>query len=73
MENTARTTVGQPVARIDTLDKVTGNVKYVGDLIGPGILHAKLVTSTEAHAILKSVDTTEAWKVPGVRAIITGD
>ena len=39
----------------------------------PGILHAKLVTSTEAHALIKSIDTTEAWKVPGVRAIVTGD
>ena len=31
------------------------------------------MTSTEAHANLTSIDTTEAWKVPGVRAIITGD
>ncbi|WP_203249124.1 xanthine dehydrogenase family protein molybdopterin-binding subunit [Sporosarcina beigongshangi] len=73
MNNTARISVGQPAARIDTLDKATGIVKYIGDLVGPGILHAKLVTSTEAHANLKSVDTAEAWKVPGVRAIITGD
>lgn len=73
MENTALTTVGQAVARIDTLDKVTGNVKYIGNLVGPGILHAKPVPSTEAHGVLKSVDTTETWKVPGLRAIITGD
>ncbi len=73
MENTVRTTVGQPVVRIDTVDKATGNVKYVGDFIGPGLLHAKLVTSTQAHANIKSIDTTEAWKVQGVRAIVTGD
>ncbi|MCM3743117.1 xanthine dehydrogenase family protein molybdopterin-binding subunit [Sporosarcina luteola] len=36
------------------------------------MLHAKVATSTEAHARIKSIDTSEAWKVQGVRAIVTG-
>lgn len=70
--NEARTKIGQPLMRKDLSNKATGKVKYVADAITIGTLHAKLVTSTEAHAILTNIDTTEAWKVEGVRAIITG-
>ena len=73
MEKTIRTTVGQPEQRIDAVEKAAGKVRYTGDYVVPGMLHAKLVTSTHAHALLKSVDTKEAWKVQGVRAIVTGD
>ncbi|MBO1910684.1 xanthine dehydrogenase family protein molybdopterin-binding subunit, partial [Microvirga sp. 3-52] len=73
MTNNVWTTVGKSEHRIDALEKAMGRVKYVGDYSTPGLLHAKLVTSTEAHALIKSIDTTEAWKMPGVRAIVTGD
>src|SRR4051812_42950620 len=67
------TTVGKPEPRIDTVEKSTGKVRYVGDYSVPGMMHAKLVKSTQAHALIKSIDTTEAWKMPGVRAIVTGE
>ncbi|KXH81744.1 xanthine dehydrogenase family protein molybdopterin-binding subunit [Sporosarcina sp. HYO08] len=67
------TTVGKSEQRVDVVGKATGKVKYVGDYHVPGLLHAKLVTSTEAHAWIKSIDTTKAWEVPGVRAIVLGD
>ncbi|HEX5563805.1 MAG TPA: hypothetical protein VFX34_02495, partial [Sporosarcina sp.] len=68
-----RTIVGFAEQRIDAVEKSTGNVKYLGDKFFQGMLHAKVATSTEAHARIKSIDTSEAWKVPGVRAIVTGD
>lgn len=73
MKSEHRTTVGFAEQRIDAVEKSTGNVKYLGDKFFQGMLHAKVATSTEAHARIKSIDTSEAWKVPGVRAIVTGD
>lgn len=73
MLNKVFTTVGKPEQRIDAVEKSTGKVRYVGDYSVPGLMHAKLVTSTHAHATITSIDTTEAWKVPGVRAIVTGE
>lgn len=64
--------VGKPEQRIDALEKATGITKYTADFYAPGLAHAKLVTSTYAHATIKSMDLTEAWKVQGVRAIVTG-
>ncbi|PID14071.1 aldehyde oxidase [Sporosarcina sp. P34] len=73
MANTSWYTVGKPEQRIDAVEKSTGKVRYIGDYSAPGLMHAKLVKSTQAHAKIISVDTTEAWKMPGVRAIITGE
>lgn len=73
MTNKIWTTVGKPEQRIDAVEKSTGKVRYVGDYSEPGLMHAKLVKSTQAHALIKSIDTTEAWKMPGVRAIVTGE
>ncbi|MDQ0337887.1 CO/xanthine dehydrogenase Mo-binding subunit [Caldalkalibacillus uzonensis] len=64
--------IGKSVYRKESLDKVTGTAKYTDDLPSLGMLHAKLVTSPHAHAKIKAIDTTEAWQVPGVRAILTG-
>jgi CO/xanthine dehydrogenase Mo-binding subunit len=66
-------TVGKPIQRVDALEKATGRVKFVGDYQAPGMLHAKLVKSAYAHANISSIDTSKAWNVKGVRAIITGD
>lgn len=73
MKANVRTSVGKPIQRIDAVEKATGVVRYVGDYTVPGMLHAKLVKSEYAHAKIKSIDTAEAWKVPGVRAIVTGE
>lgn len=64
--------VGAGIHRKEALDKVTGGVKYVGDLITPGMLHARLVTSAYAHAKIQLIDTAEALKSPGVKAVLTG-
>ncbi len=63
--------VGKSLKRTDMLDKVTGRGKYVGDLKFSNMLYAKLIRSTEAHARIVKIDTSEAEKLPGVKAIIT--
>lgn len=72
MQTIGRTAVGKPEQRIDVREKAAGTTRYVGDSLIPGEAHAKLVTSTQAHARIKKITTDEAWKVPGVRAIVTG-
>ena len=65
--------VGKTVPRKEARDKVTGAAKYNDDIMEPGLLHVKMVTSTCAHGRIKSIDGSKAWEVPGVRAIVTGD
>ncbi|WP_026575248.1 xanthine dehydrogenase family protein molybdopterin-binding subunit [Bacillus sp. UNC438CL73TsuS30] len=68
-----RKTIGKPEQRVDVIEKATGTVRFIGDFSMPNLAHAKLVTSTQAHAKIKYVDVTEAWKCPGVRSIVTGN
>ncbi len=65
--------VGKSINRIDASDKVTGRVKFNSDVIIPGILHAKMVISQQAHANIKNIDISQAVNAPGVQAIITGE
>ena len=65
--------VGKRVPRVDALEKVTGAAKYGADINFPGMLHARIFRSTEVHAKILSIDTSEAEKLPGVKAIITQD
>ncbi|KUO78335.1 MAG: 4-hydroxybenzoyl-CoA reductase subunit alpha, partial [Desulfosporosinus sp. BRH_c37] len=63
--------IGKSVPRIDVFDKLTGRAKFTGDLKFPNLLVGKLLTSPYAHARILSIDTSEAEKLPGVKAIIT--
>ena len=65
--------VGTSSVRVDGMAKVTGAAQYVEDLdFGPGLLHAVVVESTRAHAMLKKVDVSAAVKAPGVVRVVTG-
>jgi CO/xanthine dehydrogenase Mo-binding subunit len=65
--------VGQPVARIDGWEKVTGAARFTDDLeFGPGLLHAYVVESPHAHARILKIDRRAAEKVPGVIKVVTG-
>lgn len=57
---------------VDARERVTGRVSYTMDISVPGMLHAKLLRSSAAHARISRIDTTEALKVPGVVAVVTG-
>lgn len=63
--------VGKSVPKVDAVAKVTGRAKYAGDLKFPGMLVGKLLLSPYAHARIVSIDTSEAEKLPGVKAVIT--
>lgn len=66
-----RLTGGSNYVKIDAEEKVTGRGKYAGDIMFPNMLTAKMVRSTHAHAKILSIDTSEAKKLPGVKAILT--
>jgi 4-hydroxybenzoyl-CoA reductase subunit alpha len=63
--------IGRTVPRIDGREKVTGAAKYCGDLVFANMLHGKILTSPHAHARILSIDTSEAERLPGVKAVIT--
>jgi CO/xanthine dehydrogenase Mo-binding subunit len=63
--------IGQSVMRNDALDKVTGRLKFPGDLNMEGQLYAKMLWSEHPHARIH-IDTSEAEAVPGVEAVFTG-
>ncbi|MEU2950985.1 molybdopterin-dependent oxidoreductase [Streptomyces xanthochromogenes] len=50
---------------------VTGTARYTFDVEVPGLLHLKLLRSPHPHARIVSIDTAEALRVPGVRAVLT--
>jgi CO/xanthine dehydrogenase Mo-binding subunit len=72
MTATASTLIGKALPRIDSAEKVHGQTRFTGDLTAPGLLHARLTTSYQAHANIKGIDTSAAEAVPGVEAIFTG-
>ncbi len=57
--------------RVDAFDKVTGRAVYTDDLKRPGMLYGAILHSPLAHAKILSIDTSEAEKLPGVKAVIT--
>ncbi len=63
--------IGRSVPRMDGVEKVTGSAKYTSDLKFPNMLYGKILTSPHAHARILSIDTSEAEKLPGVKAVIT--
>jgi carbon-monoxide dehydrogenase large subunit len=65
--------VGKSTVRIDGKVKVSGAAKFVDDLdFGADLLFAAVVESKYAHAIINSIDTSEAEKFPGVVKVVTG-
>jgi len=64
-------TVGKRKARIDGWSKVTGEEQYMEDIKLPNALSGKILRSPHPHAKILSIDTSEAEKLPGVKAVIT--
>ena len=63
--------VGTNPIKHDGLDKVTGRAKFGADAFLPGMLIGKILRSPHAHANIKSIDTSKAEALPGVKAVIT--
>ena len=64
--------VGKPTRKLDGLAKATGAAIYTDDIQLPGMLHAKTLRSTQAHARIRSIDTRAARALKGVHGVITG-
>ncbi len=66
------TALGRRARRVEGLRKSTGREIYTDDIVLPGMLHGKILRSTEAHARIVSIDTAEAEALEGVHGVITG-
>lgn len=62
--------VGQNYVTPDMVAKVTGRSKYAEDFRAEGMLFTKLLLSPIPHGRVRSVDTSAAEAMPGVRAIL---
>ncbi len=63
--------VGTRPLRPDGADKVTGRALYGADFAAAGLLQGKILRSPHAHARIKSIDTSKAEALDGVRAVVT--
>ena len=64
---------GRALKRKEDPRLIRGQGTYVEDVTLTGMLHMVLVRSPLAHALIKSIDTSEALKFPGVAAVFTGE
>ena len=72
-EDGSLTVLGRRNRRFEGHRKSTGKEIYTDDLSFPGMLHAKILRSTEAHARIVSIDTSAAEAMEGVHGVITGE
>jgi carbon-monoxide dehydrogenase large subunit len=64
--------MGHSVKRKEDPRFIQGAGEYIDDLVLPGMLYLDIVRSPYAHATIKGIDASEALKIPGVLAVITG-
>ena len=68
-ESSTTSPIGKRTPRVDGPLKVTGQAKYTSDFHFPGLLYAVPVEATIANGRIIKLDTAQAEKMPGVRAI----
>jgi carbon-monoxide dehydrogenase large subunit len=64
--------MGHSVKRKEDPRFIRGKGEYIEDVNLPGQLWLDIVRSPYAHATIKSIDASEALKIPGVAAVVTG-
>ncbi len=65
--------IGQNYTPPDHVAKVTGRARYAEDFRAEGMLFTKLLLSPMPHARVRSIDTSAALAMPGVKAILTAE
>lgn len=65
--------MGASRRRVEDNRFIRGKGNYVDDIVLPGMLHMEILRSPLAHARIKSIDVSQAWEVPGVRLVLTGE
>jgi CO/xanthine dehydrogenase Mo-binding subunit len=63
--------IGKRTIRPDGVDKVTGRAAYASDAQMPAMLWGKVLRSPHPHARIRSIDTSKAEALPGVKAVMT--
>lgn len=63
--------VGRRLPRVDAFHKVTGAAVFSGDVSLPRMLHAKVLRSPYAHAVIRRLDAAKAQALEGVLAVVT--
>lgn len=64
--------LGTPVKGREDPAMLRGETAFTGDINLPGMLYMELLRSPFAHAEIKEIDSADAEKMPGVRAVVTG-
>ena len=57
---------GKATLRTDSLEKVTGEARFAGDMILPGMLYAKILRPPAHNALLIRADVSAAKRIEGV-------
>src|ERR1051326_4019403 len=65
--------VGKRFRRTHAPERLTGQVRYTGDLVLPGLLYGRLVRSPYASARIISIDKSAAEAMPGVVAVLRAE
>lgn len=65
--------IGKPLARKEDKRLVTGQGRYLDDIVVPGALHASFVRSPHAHARILGISADAARELPGVTGVFTGE
>jgi CO/xanthine dehydrogenase Mo-binding subunit len=65
--------IGKSLPRVDAWEKVTGQTKFSGDIMAPGMLYGKIKRSPHPHAIILNIDISKAKSLKGVREVITAN
>ncbi|MGH7768600.1 MAG: xanthine dehydrogenase family protein molybdopterin-binding subunit [Candidatus Binatia bacterium] len=65
--------IGRGISRVEGPGKVTGQCLYAADIIRPNALWGGFLRSPLSHARIVNIDVSRARKVPGVKAVITGN
>jgi nicotinate dehydrogenase large molybdopterin subunit len=70
-DDAAYRVVGTSISHRDFREKVRGALAYADDWHMPGMLHGRIVRAQVPSARIRSIDTSEAAGLDGVRAVLT--
>lgn len=65
--------VGRSIRRTEDKRLLMGKGQFLDDMKLSGMYYAAVLRSPFPHAVIKSVDVSEALKIPGVRGVLTGE
>lgn len=65
--------IGKPLARKEDKRLITGQGRYLDDIVVPNALHVSFVRSPHAHARILSISADAARELPGVTGVFTGE